>query len=118
MDDSFKYIFVNETFRILIEISLKFVPKRPVDHNPSIGLDNGLAPSRRQTIIRTNGHPIHWRTYAALGGDGLKLKSYSAYLQIHHQSSALLVFCKVKPPFMDGFLSQGVNDRESISRKV
>ena len=34
-------------------------------------LDNGLAPTRRQAIISTNADPIHWRIYAALGGDDL-----------------------------------------------
>ena len=29
-DDTFKCIFLNETFRISIEISLKFVPKGPI----------------------------------------------------------------------------------------
>ena len=38
---------------------------------PSIGLDNGLAPNRWQAIIWTNVDLIHWRVYAALGGDGL-----------------------------------------------
>ena len=38
----------------------------------SIGLDNGLASNRRQAIIWTYANPIHWRIYAALGGDGLK----------------------------------------------
>ena len=36
-----------------------------------IGLDNGLAPNRRQAIIWTNADMIHWRIYAALGGDEL-----------------------------------------------
>ena len=31
-DDTFKRIFVNENFRILIEISLKFVPKGPINN--------------------------------------------------------------------------------------
>ena len=34
-----------------------------------LGSDNGLAPTRRQAIIWTNTDPIHWRIYAALGGD-------------------------------------------------
>ena len=34
----------------------------------SIGLDNGLAPNGRQA---TNDDPIHWRIYAALGGNRL-----------------------------------------------
>ena len=48
---------------------------------PSISLDNGLVLNRRQTIIWNNADPIHWRIYAALGGDGLKkmhLKTPSA----------------------------------------
>ena len=45
-DDTFKRIFLNTNVTISIKISLKFVP--------SIGSDNGLAPSRRQTIIWTN----------------------------------------------------------------
>ena len=52
----------------VIRISLKFVPKRPIDNN--IGLDNGLTPHRRQAIIWTNADPINWRIYAALGGGG------------------------------------------------
>ena len=50
-----------------IKISLKFVPKGP------IGLVNGLASNRRQAIVWTNAHPIHWRIYAALGGDDIQL---------------------------------------------
>ena len=34
-------------------------------------LDSGLAPIRRQAIIWTNAGPVHWRIYAALGGDEL-----------------------------------------------
>ena len=37
----------------------------------SIGSDNGLAPSRRQPIIWTNGDPFDRRIYVALGGDEL-----------------------------------------------
>ena len=33
----------------------------------SIGSDNGLAPNRRQTIIRTNDDPVQRRIYASLG---------------------------------------------------
>ena len=35
----------------------------------SSGLDNGLAPNRRQAIIWTKADPIHRRLFAALGGD-------------------------------------------------
>ena len=30
---------------------------------------NGLAPNRRQATTWTNDDPVHWRIYAALGGD-------------------------------------------------
>ena len=40
---------------------------------PSISLDNGLSPSRRQAIFWTKTDSIHWRIYALLEGDGLKL---------------------------------------------
>ena len=36
VDDIFKYIFANEIFFILIHISLKFVPKGPINNNPSL----------------------------------------------------------------------------------
>ena len=35
-DDTFKCIFLNENVRILIKISLKFVPKGPVNNNPAL----------------------------------------------------------------------------------
>ena len=40
-----------------------------IDNIPSIGLDIGLAPNRRQAIIWTNADPIHWHIYGALEGD-------------------------------------------------
>ena len=33
-DDIFKYVFMNEMFFILIHISLKFVPKDPINNIP------------------------------------------------------------------------------------
>ena len=53
-DDIFKCIFLNENASIAIEISLKFVPKGPINNIPVIGSDNCLASSRRQAIIWTN----------------------------------------------------------------
>ena len=35
-EDIFKYIFMNEKFCILIKISLRFVPKSPIDNNPAL----------------------------------------------------------------------------------
>ena len=35
-DDVFKYIFLNENVRILLKISLMFVPNVPIDYNPTL----------------------------------------------------------------------------------
>ena len=35
-DDSCKRIFLNEKFRILIKIALKFVPNGPIENNPAL----------------------------------------------------------------------------------
>ena len=35
-DDIFKCIFLNETDRISIKISLKFVPRSPIDNKPAL----------------------------------------------------------------------------------
>ena len=35
-DDIFRCIFMNEKFCILIKISLKFLPKFPIDNNPAL----------------------------------------------------------------------------------
>ena len=35
-DNIFKRIFLNDKLWILIEISLKFVPKGPIDNNPAL----------------------------------------------------------------------------------
>ena len=79
-DDIYRCIIVNEKFCILIKISLKFFSLGPNWQQPSTGLDNGLAPNRRQAIIWTNVGPIHWRIYAALGGD--ELINFSLYIKL------------------------------------
>ena len=57
-DGIFKYIFLNENIKISIKISLKFVQLTIFHHlsesESESGLDNGLAPTRWQTIICTN----------------------------------------------------------------
>ena len=35
-DDTFKRMFLNEDARISIKISLKFVPKGPINNNPAL----------------------------------------------------------------------------------
>ena len=69
-DDNFKCIFLNENDRIPIPVSLKFIPRIPIDNKPAlvIGPGNGLVPNRRQAITWTNADRVHWRICAALGG--------------------------------------------------
>ena len=67
---SFKFIFLNGKFCILIQISLKFVPNGLID-NVNIGSGKGLTPIRWQAITWTNDESVHWRKYAAQGRDEL-----------------------------------------------
>ena len=68
-DDTFKCKFVNKN----ILISIKKITK------VSIGLDNGLAPSRRQVIIWTNDGIVYRRIYASLGHNELICFKISKY---------------------------------------
>ena len=54
----------------MINISLKFVSNGPNDNNPALVKIIG---NRRQAIIWTKADSIRLRTYAALGGDELKI---------------------------------------------
>ena len=72
----FRCIVVIEKFSIMIKISLKFVPKDPIDNNPALIQIIVLAPNRRQAIILFNADPNQWRIYAALGGDELIIYQY------------------------------------------
>ena len=51
---TFSHVFTLIKIWISIDISLKFVPKGPLNNIPAIGSDNGLAPTRRQAIIWNN----------------------------------------------------------------
>ena len=68
VDNILRCIFVNEKFCILIKISLKFVPKCPIDNNPALV----EVMAWRQATIWTNTDPFNWRIYVALGGDELR----------------------------------------------
>ena len=73
----FKCILVNENLCILIKISVKFFFQDSDWQQSSIGLDNGLAPNRRQAINWIDSDPIHWRIFAALGGNELMIYTQS-----------------------------------------
>ena len=68
-DDIFGRIHVNEKFCILIKKITEVCSYGSNWQQPSVGLDNGLAPNRRQAIIRTNADPTNWRLHAVLWGD-------------------------------------------------
>ena len=56
--------FAGDIFRcICVNKTLYFTEVGPIDNKPSIGLDNGLAPIRRQAITWTNANPVHRRIY-------------------------------------------------------
>ena len=59
---------------------------------PSIGLENGLVPNRRQAIIWTNADPIQWRIYAAMGGDELKKSSKGVLCHYMYFGEKLYIF--------------------------
>ena len=62
-DNIFKYIFMNAKFCILIQISLEFVPKGPIDNNSALF---GAKP------LLTD--PVHWCIHVAPGADELIIK--------------------------------------------
>ena len=51
--------FLNKKDRNPIQISLKYVPRSPIDNKPPLV----------QVITWTNDDPVDWSIYAALGGD-------------------------------------------------
>ena len=59
-DDIFNCIFLNENDRILIQISLTYVPRCPIVNNPAL-----------LQAWTNDDDPIYWRIYAALGGNEL-----------------------------------------------
>ena len=59
-------VFLNENIWILIKISLKFVPKGPINNIPALFQINSLAPIRQQAIIWTNDGLVYWHIYASL----------------------------------------------------
>ena len=61
------FVFWLKFHLIFIQILVNLVPKGLINNNLAFGLDNGLAPKRRQAI--TNADPIDRRIYATPWGD-------------------------------------------------
>ena len=82
-DSIFKCIFINEKFCISIQISLKFVPRGPVDNRPALV---------QVMAWRQTGDQIHWCLYAALGGVN-KPQQHT----IKHEPCAYFYVCYTMP---------------------
>ena len=67
-NDTFKWIFLNENLRIVIKISLKLIPKVPINTIPALILMIILNPYLNQRWL------IYWRIYASLCLSELKIK--------------------------------------------
>ena len=69
-DDIFKCIFMDEMLCISIQISLKFVPKGPIDNK-----------NRRQAIAWTNVHSSQTHMYGTCGDE--ILWQYNTFVETH-----------------------------------
>ena len=78
-DDLLNCIFLNENDRIPIQISLKYVPRSPIENKSALVqvMAWRRTPNRRQAITWTNDDPVHLRIYAALAGVELKMSGNS-----------------------------------------
>ena len=85
----FQMYFSNENGRIPIQISLKFVPRSPIDNKQALVKVNSLTPNRWQAITWTHDGPVHWCIYAALGG--YEFKHYLPKTLIQFAKDALFV---------------------------
>ena len=67
-DGILKSNFLNENGRTVIQISLIFVPRGPIDNKSAL------------VHIKSLPEPVHWCVYVALGGDELNLVLVMVYL--------------------------------------
>ena len=72
-DDIFRCIFVNEKCYILNKISLNCVPKGPIDNIRAVVKIMAWCRIGDKPLSKPMLTQIHWRIYAALGEDELKL---------------------------------------------
>ena len=67
-DDIFRCIFVNEKFCISIRISLKFVPKGPINNKSALVQVMAWRRTGDKPLPEPILNPVYWRLYGALGG--------------------------------------------------
>ena len=72
-DDIFNCIFLNENDRIQSQISLKYVPRSPIDNKPALIQLMAWRRIGNKPLSEPifNADPISWCIYVALGGDEL-----------------------------------------------
>ena len=70
-DDIFKWISLNKNDSIQIQISLKFVPKSPIDNKSALVQVMAWCRTGNKPLPEPMMTPVYQRIYAALGGDEL-----------------------------------------------
>ena len=78
--DIFKHIFLNENCLILIQISLRFVPKRRIHNNTALVL---IMAWRREGDKPLSYKIVYWRIYASLGLKELEFNNISSTIFNH-----------------------------------
>ena len=74
-DNIFKCIYLNESYIILIQISLKFVPRSPIDNKWALIQLMAWRRTGDKALTWTNANSERRHKYAALGGDELMQES-------------------------------------------
>ena len=116
-DDTFKRIFMNESVRISINISLKFVPKCLINNTPAwVQIMAWRRPSASHYLSQW--WLIYWRIYASLGVNELrKMTRWILLFHVEYNSSFLLLLSqanslsflslsKLEFPNVAGFVSR------------
>ena len=136
-DDSFKGIFLNESDRIPIQISLKFVPRSPIEDKSELvqlmawhrtGDNASHYPNQCWASSLTHIYGTRWRWVNLLTTVVfgiwicnfdcviLTLNSGSDFWSTHRgdvmKCPALLALCAGNPPIPDGFPTQRVSNVE------
>ena len=69
----FNRIFLNENVRISIKISLKFIPKVPIDNKSPLVPVMAWHRKGDKPLPEPNADTVQWRIYAVPEGDGFNV---------------------------------------------
>ena len=92
-DAIFKSIF-NESVWISITISLKFIPKGPIDYKSALVQVMAWHRTGEKPITQINADPIHRRIYTTLGGNKIT-RSGRSFTGVWHILFSLLHFVRI-----------------------